>query len=320
VAKIFSLGNTCLDVALQNTRDVPKWGTETFFREAEFRLGGQGTNFAIAASKLGMTSLLISSVGGDRIGQWFTSELNEVPRLDTRFLRKTQLNTGCTVAAIRTDGERLFLTSLNHQKDYRLNDDEVARIMDMSEKGDVFHVSGYFMLPGLQRGLPSFLRKLRSRDVRVSFDPGWGPKSARSRILELLPLVDYFEPNELELLQIVGAGNSTTEAARKLSRRYEGVLALKLGKKGSSIFLRGDPSARIDPFRTNIVDTVGAGDVFDAGFVLGIISGKPLESSARLGNGAASIAISRTGEPFTRFPSYSEVSNLINKNKGSLFG
>jgi ribokinase len=122
--------------------------------------------------------------------------------------------------------------------------------------------------------------------------------------------VDFFEPNEEELKQL--SGETTVQSAiRRVKPRFQGVLAVKLGWKGSRIVEPSEEGRYIPSFPTRVADTTAAGDVFDAAFISGIVKSHDLRLCAKMGKAAASIAISRRGKTSLRFPKLSEVQSLI---------
>lgn len=313
MVKVISIGNTCLDLVLRYGRRLPAWGTEAFFDEAEWRLGGQGANFAVATSKLELRTQLVSSIGANYIGQQFASELRSIRFLDTEFLRVEETDTGFSVTLVRRDGERLFLTFLGHQKAYSLSKD-IGHLLDRIDKDDFVHVSGYHMLPSIQTELPTILSNIKLEGARVSFDPGWNPAGLdaheREKIYRLLSHVDYFGPNQVELSALTGA-LTTASGIKKLKARYSGVIIVKLGRRGSMTVDQDGSATNVRTVPIRALDTVGAGDVFDAGFISGMIQGHSLQVSARIGNAAAALAISKTGPSSHRFPTRLEVDSLL---------
>jgi sugar/nucleoside kinase (ribokinase family) len=315
VAKLFSIGNTCLDIVLSHTDRLPKWNSELIFDETEWRLGGQATNFAIAAARLGLKPVLVSNVGSDDLGKGMRAELASVIRLDKRFFWRDACETGFTVAIIRVDGDRSFLGFLGHQKLFTMK--RVAqKLPRFAVEGDMVHVSGLYLLPKLQRELPSLFKLLHRNGASISFDPGWRPggfsKVDRRRFLRLLSLADFYEPNEAELKQVAGE-KSMESAVERLGASFGGIIALKLGGKGSRVIEPSGKSTFAPAFPTRVDDTTGAGDVFNAGFMAGLIRHLRHRQCALLGNAAASIAISRRGKPSLRFPKLSEVEKLLHK-------
>ena len=312
--KILSLGNTCLDIVMRYVDDFPNWGSEVLFDQSEHRLGGQGANFAIAMARLGQFTLIASNVANDWLGKSLESELESVPLLYSNFLQKTDSESGFTVCVVRRDGERSFLTFLGHQLGYSLRKD-AKNILRTLKAGDMIHVSGYFMLPQLSEELPEFLKEVKSKGIRVSLDPGWDPagfsEESRRSIYSLLPFVDYFEPNESELLALTGSPTIDL-AIKTVTKHYGSVLVLKLGKRGHRIFQNGRVVGQGIGLKLRVLDTTGAGDAFDAGFIWGVIKNRPLELCGRLGRAVASVTASRIGKTINRFPTLAEVSALIN--------
>jgi len=169
------------------------------------------------------------------------------------------------------------------------------------------------MLPKLRTELLALFVETQERKARISFDPGWDSngfnETSRTELFQLLPHVNLFEPNEPEL-KAISRKPTIAESIKELSAHYNGVLALKLGELGSQIYDRGQIIGEAKPFPTQVIDSTGAGDVFDAGFIHGIIKNQNHLEAARTGNAAASILISRKGTGQTRFPTSIEVANL----------
>lgn len=177
------------------------------------------------------------------------------------------------------------------------------------------HFSGYFAQPKLQPQVPIMMKAARRRGAKVSFDPGWDPggfkPEIRNQIMDLLAEVDFFEPNLSELQAIAGV-KSIRKAVRRVSRSFEGILALKKGIAGSQVFVGSKPVADTEAFRVKSVgDSTGAGDAFDGGFLDGVVRGKSLMESARFGNAAAALLMSSHGYGALRFPSLRQVERLI---------
>ena len=186
-------------------------------------------------------------------------------------------------------------------------------ILDLIAPGDFLHVSGYFMLPKLRTELLEFFVDTQERKARISFDPGWDSngfnETSRTELFQLLPHVDFFEPNEAEL-KAISRKPTIAESIQELSAHYDGVVALKLDELGSRIYARGQIIGDAKSFPTQVIDSTGAGDVFDAGFIHGIIKKQDFLEAARIGNAAASILISRKGAGHVRFPTLIEITNL----------
>jgi sugar/nucleoside kinase (ribokinase family) len=216
------------------------------------------------------------------------------------------------MSAVRSDGERFFLTFLGHQKSFSTKP-QMPQIIDTVDKGDIVHISGYYMLPRLKAELPQLLRRLRERGTKVSYDPGWPPlgfaKSERKDLRAILAQVDFFEPNEAELLAMTGK-TTILSAVNAIRHSFLGVIALKRGAKGSMIF-SGRKQIVVEAFRVHPSNTTGAGDVFDAGFITGLVRNNSLDACARRGNAAAAIMMSKDKSDISRFPSKTTLDRLL---------
>jgi len=311
VANIFSIGNTCLDIILMHTNQLPKWSTEQFFKKTQWRSAGQGANFAIATASLGHPTCLVSNLGSDEISTRILADLQRMKLLDLKLLERTENATGFTVSVVRSDGERLFLTFLGHQNDFSLLHNK-PRILQSLQKNDIIHISGYYMLPNLWNELPALVSQFKHRGAKISFDPGWPPsgfnRTERKDLRVVLPDVDYFEPNEIEL-QAMTRKRSVSSAVKEIRRICDGVIALKRGSRGSIVFSE-NTVITTRAFRVRAVDSTGAGDVFDAAFLTGIVRGIPLSLCAKRGNAAAAALMSSTNSGRFRFPTESSIQHF----------
>ena len=313
--KVLSVGNTCADLVMRHTTNLPRWGEELFFEASEERLGGQGANVAIAAARLGTPVFLLSSVGDDDRGRRLRSELETVVGLDCSMLREERSETGFTVAAVRKGGERFFLTFQGHQEMFSL-EGAAEKAVAMLGKGDVVHVSGYFQMPKVAVGLRGFLSRARAKGALVSFDPGWISRGFTGANAEsfwrVLEMVDWFFPNEDELKALSGRA-SLAAAAKVMGKQLSGYMVVKRGKFGCMLYEDGRMVVESPAFRVDVVDSVGAGDAFDAAFLLGVGKGYSVNSCASMGNATAALAISTSGGPTKRFPSLSQVMKLAGR-------
>ncbi|MFN8402395.1 MAG: PfkB family carbohydrate kinase [Anaerolineales bacterium] len=142
-----------------------------------------------------------------------------------------------------------------------------------------FHVASYFLQTKLQPDLPALFKRARDLGLTTSLDTNYDPSEKWSGFDELLAVTNVFLPNEAEAKSLTGADN-VDEAANRLQSRVE-ALAIKLGKDGALGISRSQ-RVRMSSIPVNVVDTVGAGDSFDAGFIYGYLNGWELEKSLRL--------------------------------------
>jgi len=171
------------------------------------------------------------------------------------------------------------------------------------------HLASYFLQTNLQPDVPDLFQRARSLGLTTSIDTNWDPDEHWSGVSDLLLLTNVFMPNENEVLAITGA-RSVDEAARKLSASTE-VVAVKMGAEGGMAIQCGEP-VRVPAVPVNVVDTVGAGDTFDAGFVYGYLQGWSLERTLKLGIVCGSLSTQKSGG-LAGQPDLSQALDLIEK-------
>ncbi|HEX5235825.1 MAG TPA: sugar kinase [Silvibacterium sp.] len=145
-----------------------------------------------------------------------------------------------------------------------------------------FHLSSLFLQKGLQPGLPELFRELKRRGIKVSMDTNDDPEDRWDGVLqELLPFVDLLLPNEDEICRI--ARRETVEAALEVLSAQVPLIAVKCGSRGAVVQQKSQ-RFWVPPVPVQPVDTIGAGDSFNAGFLSGWIQGVSPEICARAGN------------------------------------
>jgi ribokinase len=130
--------------------------------------------------------------------------------------------------------------------------------------------------------------------VKVSFDPG--ALYARMGLVKLRPIIEktfVMMPNAGEIGLLTGKSDYRAGARLLIDEGVE-VLAVKLGSKGCYV-TGGHEGSMVEPFKVKVVDTTGAGDAFDAGFIYGLLSGKNINEAGKLGNFVASRSITAMG-------------------------
>jgi sugar/nucleoside kinase (ribokinase family) len=142
------------------------------------------------------------------------------------------------------------------------------------------HVASYFLQTKLQTDLPDLFRRAHSLGLTTSLDTNYDPSEKWQGFDELLSVTNIFLPNSTEAKSLTGLEN-IDEAATSLGRKVE-VAAIKLGAEGA-LGVAPSQKLKVPSISVNVVDTVGAGDSFDAGFIYGYLQGWSLEKSLRLG-------------------------------------
>jgi sugar/nucleoside kinase (ribokinase family) len=156
-----------------------------------------------------------------------------------------------------------------------------------------FHLSSLFLLRGLHAGLPDLFRELKRRGLTLSLDTNDDPDGQWNGVLQkVLPLLDILLPNEDEVCSIARRG-SIAEALDALGGTIP-MIAVKCGSRGAVVQQRGR-RMEIPPVPVQPVDTIGAGDSFNAGFLSAWLSGAPAEACAAAGNITGALSTQRPG-------------------------
>lgn len=253
-------------------------------------LGGSGNLFSAQFARLGGRAGVIGYVGNDPFGALVLNRLNEIGVNTARVQTSDRLQTGVGVTLVEP-GDRAILTvlgTIDAASPRDLTPDLLAATRH-------WHIASYFLLRQLRPHWQAWLRACRAAGVTTSLDTNWDPDDAWLGVRDLLPLVDVFMPNEAEALRITGAAD-VMSAGRALARECR-MVAIKCGERGAYAFA-GDailhrPAARLDP--ATIVDTVGAGDAFNAGFIRAWQQRHALGDCLRWGMRCAEATLSAAG-------------------------
>ena len=281
----FVIGDINRDLFL-HLHSFPKPGRDNPAGASMWALGGLAFNTAAALMRLRVPTGVIGRVGSDTEGRTILKEMVQMG-IHTRYIQKDrEAPTGVCVIPVTPDGERTRIGArgANRNLDAKGIQESIQGIRHL-------HVSGYTLVePKSRQAVFEALRAARQSGVRTSIDFTWhAAVSAPEAIREVLPLVDIALPSAAELRVALGI--------RQLSRAAEAVqelgvehIAATLGAGGCRVYGDGRPT-RVPPFEVQVVNTNGAGDAFNAGYILGALGGADPVSCAVLGNAAGAAAV-----------------------------
>jgi sugar/nucleoside kinase (ribokinase family) len=159
------------------------------------------------------------------------------------------------------------------------------------------HVGSYFLQTGIQPHLHSLFAQARQAGATVSLDPGWDPaENWDSGLHKTLHNVDIFMPNRQEALAITHS-DSLQQAAGSLASAVP-LLIVKLGAEGAmSAAMQNENLVHhhCPGYQVEVVDTTGAGDSFDAGFLYGYLNGFSIQESLQWACAAGALSAARIG-------------------------
>ena len=286
---ILTIGDINVDLILNGMKSLPVLAKEILSESMELTIGGSSTIFAINASSLGSKVAFMGMVGDDPYGRFMTEGLTSRGVNVDRVMRSSEHATGATIV-LNYDEERANVTYQGTMAVFSLDDVDRKAF----EEAKHLHVSSIFMQPGLLPHATRLFKEAKNAGMTTSLDPQWDPAEKWNLDLEeLLPHVDVFLPNEIEFSKLTG-GVATEEALGRLSP-YANMVVVKRGSRGSLLWNRGSV-VELEAFKNEaVVDAIGAGDSFDAGFIHLYVKGAlPVECQC-LGNLTGAVSTTGSG-------------------------
>ncbi len=305
------VGNLTIDVIFRGITEMPPWGQEVICDARTESVAGQAGGMAFASAGLGVSTEVVAEVGEDAAGERIRRELTAASVGVEAVTTVPAGITPMTVAFVRLDGERAFISDLGR---LRLVDDEsMPRRWPDALTTAVVALVGTSNLPGVDYHVfARLLGQARRAGALTIFDPGWASDGWSSDTLEGLRAVlvetDLFLPNLDEARALVGQ-SAVALVLRGLANLCPGVSVVKSGETGSYVTI-GDQVVLVEALPTEVDNAVGAGDVFNAGVVAGFLRGRDVLSSMTLGTAAASLYVARRVD---RFPTYDESAELAKR-------
>jgi sugar/nucleoside kinase (ribokinase family) len=271
------LGDCNPDLILASPDLTPVFGqVETLVESAELTIGGSGAIVACGAARLGCRTAIAGVVGDDLFGRFMTDALR-AREVDVRGLVVDPAASTGVTAVLARDGDRGMLTFPGAIASLTVRAIDPGLIRGARH----IHVSSFFLQGALTPDLPALLAEVRRNGTTVSVDPNWDPSGAWDDGLPgLLGAIDILMPNAAEARHISGR-EDPGDAARALNADGATVV-VKLGPDGAIAVRSGTLVSARSPNLGTPVDTIGAGDSFDAGLLAGLLAGEPLEEALRL--------------------------------------
>jgi sugar/nucleoside kinase (ribokinase family) len=271
------------------TGDVtPEFGqVEKLVQSATLTIGSSSAIFACGAAQLGLNVAFIGVCGDDLFGHFMLDEMQKRGVDVSNIMIRNEGETGLSVI-LNHGSDRAILTHSGLISALKASDIPDGLLQNARH----LHVASYFLQTSLQPDLPRLFQRARSLGLTTSLDTNYDPSETWTGFNELLAVTNIFLPNEKEALSLSGEADVNL-AADRLGSRVE-TLAIKLGAQGALGIHKGE-KIQVASIPVNVIDTVGAGDSFDAGFLYGYLSRWPLERSLRLACVCGALSTQRAG-------------------------
>jgi sugar/nucleoside kinase (ribokinase family) len=284
---VLVIGDLNADLILTGLSSRPVYGREVLVRGCRMTLGGSAANFACGLARLGRPVRFVGEVGRDPTGDMLV-DLMRRRGVDVEGVRRDgKVGTGIAVA-LSERRERALLSFLGTVETARLRKPASLRFADFAH----LHLTSPFLQEGLRPEFPRLLRRAQNAGLLTSLDPGWDPRG-KWDLEKLYPWLTFLLVNESEAEALTGEKNPR-KAAIALARKVP-VAVVKIGPRGAVGAMMGD-LLQVPSYPVQVVDTTGAGDAFDAGFIDAWLDGDMKPSDAlRFGCACGALSTTRPG-------------------------
>ena len=288
---VLVLGEINPDVIVRAVDPRPAFGqVELLVDSIDLVIGSSSVIFACGMARLGLRTAFVGVVGDDPMGRFMLDALR-ARGIDVASCRvDPDVPTGASV--ILTSGaDRAILTAPGTMP--LLRDADVPEAL--VRRARHLHVGSLYLLDALRPSLAARFAAARSAGLTTSVDSNWDPRETwDGGIRDILRETDVFLPNEAEARRIAGMAD-VVAAALALAAHGPRIVAVKLGMDGAIAAERDGTVTRVPSLAVDAIDTTGAGDSFDAGFLAGFLAGRPVRDCLALGVAAGSLSTLRVG-------------------------
>lgn len=279
----------------------------------DLKSAGAESNVAIGLCKLGHTAAYVSRIGTDEMGCFILNTLR-AEGVDISYVKRDALyRTGMMLKELTVGETKVFYYRENSAASHIGAQDIVE---EMFKGVKIVHMTG--VTPVLSRDCKEAFEKVfrmaEKKNIPVSFDPNIRKKlwkdtdfSTYIRSCTLRAEIVLLGLDESEIL--FGTRNETNIFKRIFSEGRAGVVAIKKGAEGATVADR-NRIISILPFPCRSVETVGAGDGFNAGFLSGILEKKDLEVCGKMGAVCGAMATETSGD-FEGYPDREKVEQIL---------
>ena len=289
---IVSIGNLNLDVYFM-VDDVPSRGASVKAKKFYMTGGGAASNFAVAVARLGIASRIVACIGDDFLGNMLLDELKK-EGVNVDFVKRVRERTGIVVILVDREGERTMITfrGANALLEPKMID------LKALQNASLLHIAS--VEGSKASAIIDHVKKL-GYSTLVSYDPGGIAIKKPVDVVEAALKADIILLNEREFEAIEEYGfKSIGDKIVVIKRGDEGAEAIHRSRK---IFVRA--------FKVKVVDTTGAGDSFNAGFLVSYLKGLTLREALIVGNACGALKVTRAGARGS--PKFKELFSFLNE-------
>jgi sugar/nucleoside kinase (ribokinase family) len=306
---VIVVGELNVDIILNRIESFPEIGKEKLAGDMEVVLGSSSAIFASNLSSLGAKVAFIGKIGNDNFGKLITDSLSRKGADVDLIIKDKNSNTGATII-LNYDEDRAMITYQGAMNNLTIDDISSAGLGQAKH----LHFSSYYLQPGIKKDVKTLFKSAKDTGLSTSFDMQWDPAEKWDlNYKEVLPYVDIFLPNEQELLFLTK--ESVLDNAIKKITPFVKHLVIKMGNKGSLLVTDGKNTFKESYLNNNVVDAIGAGDSFNAGFIFKYINDYKPSECQLFGNLMGAVNTTAAGGT-AAFTSYKEIMKTAEEKFG----
>lgn len=285
------IGNVNVDLIMGPVAPWPRPGTEVMVPHDDLRVGGAAGNTALAWQALDVPFQFAASIGSDTFGQWLAKAFPTYASSWPVSPRRTTVSVGLT----HPDGERTFFTTDGHLRDMDAKA-SLAALNVAPLSGGILLLTGAFVTDALANDYSRIFDWADAHGIEVALDTGWPVQGwtaeTRAKARGWLARSKLALLNEAETAALTEIDDIHQAAAALRHAMPKGaIVVVKRGAEGA-LALDAVATHRASAKAVTVIDTIGAGDIFNAGFLVAHAWGLGLHAALQAGVATASVAIS----------------------------
>ena len=283
------VGELNVDLILNRIEGFPEVGKEKLAGEMTLTLGSSSAICASNLSSLGSKVSFLGKIGKDIFGDLVVESLAASKVQTDLIICDENTKTGATIV-LNYDEDRAMITHTGAMETLAITDIRPEKI----ESARHLHFSSYFLQAGLRADIIELFRMAKQSGLTTSLDAQWDPDEKWDLDLQaVLPFVDIFLPNQLELLYLTGQADLTS--ALSYLKTAANVIVVKMGNEGSLLAFKDQLIRKPAFLNKEVVDAIGAGDSFNAGFIHKFLQGAAFTECQEFANLTGAVSTTAAG-------------------------
>ena len=281
-------GSYFCDLVFTGLPTLPQLGTEIYAPQLDLVIGGGAANTAIALRRLAVNVGLATELGDDLFSRFAADQLR-VEGIDATLINQSASALRRLTVSLSYPQDRAFVTYVDPAP---TSAERAARALASADCRHI-HFPGLSITPTML----DILTDCRTRGINVSMDCQHRAETLQSPLVcEILSQLAIFMPNETEALRLTGA--DSVETAIRTLAEITPCVVIKRGAAGAIARWRGIEGAgtcEIPAIPSVVIDTTGAGDIFNAGFLAAYLERQPIAECVRWGNYCGALSVRGVG-------------------------